>query len=80
MLTAPALAQFSFGFGGGDYREGSSNVIYLNRLFSGIKSVFDGFTLDETDELRIGTKLFSRMIDRSGGAYPNRRVQRGLRV
>ncbi len=75
-LAVPALAQFGFSFGGFGDKKGRG--IDLNRLFSGIKSVFDGFSLDEKDELVIGTKLFPRMIDRSGGAYANRRAQRAL--
>ena len=75
-LAAPALAQFSFSFGGSGDKKGST--IDLNKLFSGIESVFDGFNLDEKDELAIGTKLFPRMIDRSGGAYANRRAQGAL--
>ena len=74
----PALAQFGFSFGGSD--DDKRGVLDLNRIFSGVKSVFDGFSLSEKDEVEIGTKLFPKLIDRSGGAYSNRRAQRGLQL
>ena len=75
-LAVPALAGFGFSIGGSGSNKGDG--INLNRLFSGVKSVFDGFDLDEKDEIRIGEKLFPRLIDRSGGAYANRRAQQAL--
>ncbi len=77
----PALAQFGLRIGGtsDDENEDRGGFLNLNRLFSGVQSVFEGFTLDEKDEIRIGTNLFPKMVDRAGGPYGNRRAQRGIR-
>jgi predicted Zn-dependent protease len=82
MVTAKAaMAQFGFNFGSSsDSGSGSSLPgINLNNLFSGVKSLFDGLTMGEADEIRIGETLYPRFIDRMGGAYRNRRLQTSLR-
>lgn len=80
IASFPALAQFGLTFGGSsDDDDNRGSFINLNRLFSGVQSVFEGFTLDEKDEIRIGANLFPKMVDRAGGLYGNRRAQRGIR-
>jgi beta-barrel assembly-enhancing protease len=69
-VATPALAQFSFSFGGGGDKS-SSPMIDLNKVFD----MFGAVTLDEKDEILIGNQLYGKLIDRNGGAYPNRRVQ-----
>ncbi len=73
-----AVAQFSFSFGGGD--DNKRNVLDLTNLFDAGKSLFDGFTMGEEDEIELGEKMFPRLIDREGGAYANRKAQRGLQL
>lgn len=81
-LTAKSsLAQFGFSFGSSSSEDSGSSLpgINLNNLFSGVKSLFDGLTMDEADEIRIGETLYPRFIDKLGGAYRNRRLQMSLR-
>ncbi len=75
-LAGPALAGFSFKLGGGDDDSGFN--LNLNKLFSSVRNLFEGIDLDEDDEIRIGEQLYPKMIDRSGGAYANRRVQAAM--
>jgi predicted Zn-dependent protease len=75
-LASPALAQFSIKLGGG--KEGGGFNLNLGGLFDGAKNLFAGHDLDEDDEIRIGEKLYPKLIDRSGGAYGNRRVQAAM--
>jgi|GEM_PF-973204 len=75
-VAAPALAQFSFSFGGGGSGQSSPPTIDLNKLFD----MFGAVTLDEKDEILIGNQLYGKLIDRNGGAYPNRRVQGATRT
>lgn len=82
MLTAnTALAQFGFKFGSSSSEDSGSSMpgLNLNNLFSGVKSLFDGLTMGEEDEIRIGETLYPRFIDKLGGAYRNRRLQTSLR-
>ncbi|MFQ5765556.1 MAG: M48 family metalloprotease [Rhodospirillales bacterium] len=69
-VAAPALAQFSFSFGGGS-NEPSMPTIDLNKVFN----MFGAMSLGEEDEILIGNELYGKLIDRNGGAYRNRRVQ-----
>lgn len=71
VLAAPALAQFSFSFGGGGSSQPSMPMIDLNKIFD----MFGAMNLGEEDEILIGNQLYGKMIDRNGGAYRNRRVQ-----
>jgi predicted Zn-dependent protease len=75
--VGPALAQISFGIGGGGDRGRSFN---LNNIFSGLKAVFAPDEITEEDEIQMGAKLFPNIIGQSGGAYANRRAQKGLRI
>jgi len=70
LLAAPALAQFSFSFGGGGDKP-SAPTLDLNKIFD----MFGAMTLGEEDEILIGKQLYGKLIDRNGGAYRNRRVQ-----
>ncbi len=81
-LTAKAaLAQFGFNFGSSSGEDSGSSLpgINLNNLFSGVKSLFEGLTMGEADEIHIGETLYPRFIDKLGGAYRNRRLQTSLR-
>lgn len=68
-VTSGARAQFEFNIGGVD----------LGGIFSAAKSLFEGITLDEEDEIRIGVGLYPRMIAGFGGAYKNSKVQSAMR-
>lgn len=78
-VAAPALAQFRFGFGGSDSDSGSGLNLDLGRILQGAQDLFEGLSLGEEDEIRIGNQLFGRLVDKSGGAYANARAQAGLR-
>jgi len=47
----------------------------IGSLFQGAASVFKGMSLNEEDEIEIGTGLYPRLIARSGGPYRNRGLQ-----
>jgi len=76
----PARGQFTFstgdgggsgfGFGGGP---GGGNML------GGLGDLFAGLSLGEEDEIRMGDQLYGPFVDRSGGPYRNRRVQRAIR-
>jgi predicted Zn-dependent protease len=78
-IASPAIAQFSFGFGNSDQDGPAAPGIDLGRVFTGLTSLFEGLTLGEEDEIRLGNALYPRFIDRMGGAYRNRRAQTELR-
>ncbi len=78
LSASPALAQFSFSFGGGSSEDEGGGGINLNKLFDGAKALFEGISMGEEDEISMGNYLFGRLVDRSGGAYPNRRVQSSI--
>ena len=78
-VAAPALAQFRFGFGGSDNDSGSGLNLDLGRILQGAQDLFEGLSLGEDDEIRIGNELFGRLVDKSGGAYSNAKAQAGLR-
>ncbi len=65
-VTSGARAQFDLG--GFD----------LGGIFSAAKSLFEGITLGEEDEIKIGTSLYPRMIASFGGAYKNSKVQSAM--
>ncbi len=67
-VTSPARAQFDLNIGGID----------VGGIFSAAKSLFEGITLDEEDEIRIGVGLYPRMIAGFGGAYKNSKVQSAI--
>ncbi len=73
-LAAPALAQFTFSFGGPSDKP-SDEGINLNKVFD----LFGATTLSEKDEILIGNQLYGKLIDRNGGAYRNRRIQSATR-
>jgi predicted Zn-dependent protease len=68
-VTSGARAQFDLNIGGVD----------VGGIFSAAKSLFEGITLDEEDEIRIGVGLYPRMIAGFGGAYRNSKVQSAMR-
>lgn len=51
----------------------------VDKLVEGAKTVWEGFTLDESDEIEMGRKLYPKLIGMSGGAYRNARVQGAMR-
>lgn len=51
----------------------------LNQIGAGVGSMFAGLSMGEKDELAMAKGLYPRLIDQSGGAYPNRGVQRAMR-
>ena len=76
-VAGPALAQFGLNLGGN--KDGSSGFsLNLDKLFSSVQNLFEGLDLGEDDEIRIGEQLYPKMVDRSGGAYANRRVQAAM--
>jgi len=77
-FAGPALAQFNFSFGGSSDDGSSGTTIDLGKIFEGGKSLFEGLSLGEEDEIKIGNQLYGRMIDRNGGYYPNRKVQSSI--
>jgi predicted Zn-dependent protease len=46
-----------------------------DKVVEGVKTAFQGFTLDESDEIRMGQELYPKLIQMSGGPYRNGRVQ-----
>ena len=78
-IASPAIAQFSFSFGNSSQDGPAAPGIDLGRVFSGLTALFEGLTLGEEDEIRLGNTLYPRFIDRMGGAYRNRRAQTELR-
>ncbi len=74
--ASPVAAQFSIKLGGD--KDGGGFSLNLGSLFEGAKNLFEGHDLDEDDEIRIGEKLYPKLIERSGGAYGNRRVQAAM--
>ena len=68
-VTSGARAQFDLNVGG----------FNLGGIFSAAKSLFEGITLGEEDEIRIGVGLYPRMIAGFGGAYKNSKVQSAMR-
>ncbi len=68
-VTSGARAQFDLNIGGVD----------VGGIFSAAKSLFEGITLGEEDEIRIGVGLYPRMIAGFGGAYKNSKVQSAMR-
>ncbi len=67
-VTSGARAQFDLNVGGFD----------LGGMFSAAKSLFEGITLGEEDEIKIGVGLYPRMIASFGGAYKNSKVQSAM--
>ncbi len=67
-VTSGARAQFDLNVGGID----------LGGIFSAAKSLFEGITLGEEDEIKIGVGLYPRMIAGFGGAYKNSKVQSAM--
>ena len=71
LATAPAWA-FSLDFG-----DKGISLDVVN-IFNSASNLFEGYNLDEEDETRIGNTLYGKLVDRSGGAYPNRKVQAAM--
>ncbi|MCH8183818.1 MAG: M48 family metalloprotease [Proteobacteria bacterium] len=69
-VTSGAQAQFDFNVGGFD----------LGGIFSAAKSLFEGISLGEEDEIKIGVALYPQMIADFGGAYKNSKVQSAMRL
>ena len=75
-LSYPAVAQIKFGFGGSSNNDsGGGFNLNLNKLLSSVENLFESFSLSEEDEIKIGETLYPKLIDKSGGAYANRRIQ-----
>lgn len=71
IAASPALAQFNpFG--------GSRGGFDLGRVLSGAQDLFQGMSLGEADEIRMGEAFYGPFIDRSGGPYRNRAVQAAI--
>lgn len=71
LAASPALAQFNpFG--------GSRGGFDLQRLLSGAQDLFQGMSLGEAEELRMGEAFYGPFIDRSGGPYRNRAAQAAI--
>ena len=70
LAASPALAQFNIPMGSGS--------VDVGKLFSGAKSLFDGFSLGEADEIKMGQAYYGGFVDRSGGPYRNRNAQAAL--
>lgn len=67
--TSGAHAQFDLNIGG----------INVGGIFSAAQSLFEGFTLGEEDEIKIGVGLYPNMIADFGGAYKNSTVQSAMK-
>ena len=50
----------------------------IGRVVSAARSLFEGITLSEEDEIKIGVGLYPRMISSVGGAYKNSKVQSAM--
>ena len=68
-FSSGAGAQFDLNIGG----------INVGGIFSAAKSLFEGISLGEEDEIKIGAKLYPRMIEGFGGAYRNSTVQSAMK-
>ncbi len=68
-LSPAATAQFDLNIGG----------VNIGGIFSAAQSLFEGFSLGEEDEIRIGVALYPRMIASFGGAYKNATVQSAMK-
>jgi len=64
-----AGAQFDLNIGG----------VNVGGIFSAAQSLFEGISLGEEDEIKIGVGLYPRMIDTYGGAYRNSSVQSAMK-
>jgi predicted Zn-dependent protease len=73
-LSAPLAANAQFG---GSLNLGGTQID-LGNIFSGLKSIFEGLSLSQEDEIEMGEKLYPRLIAMSGGAYGNGRVQAAM--
>lgn len=51
----------------------------IGRIFSAAKSLFEGISLGEEDEIKIGEKLYPRMTEEFGGRYRNAAVQSAIK-
>jgi len=64
-----ARAQFDLNIGG----------VNVGGIFSAAKSLFEGVSLGEEDEIKIGVGLYPRLIASFGGAYRNSAVQSSIK-
>lgn len=53
--------------------------IDIGGIFSAAQSLFEGFSLGEEDEIKIGVGLYPRMMESFGGAYRNAAVQSAIK-
>lgn len=67
--TSSARAQFDLNIGGVD----------VGGIFSAAQSLFEGISLGEEDEIKIGVGLYPRLIASFGGAYKNPKVQSAMK-
>lgn len=75
--ASPAFAQFKFGFGGNSDSGTGGLFMDLNRIFGVLSNLFEN--LDEDDELVLADTLYPKFLERSGGVYPNDRVQDAIK-
>lgn len=76
-LASPAVAQFNFSFGNKDSGGIGGFALDLDSIFGTLQKLFED--LGEDDELQFAQTLYPNFIERSGGVYPNDRVQSAIR-
>lgn len=78
LVAGSAAAQFGFNFGSSESGSPFSGL-NLDNLISGVQSLFEGLSMGEEEEIRLGETLYPRFIDQMGGPYRNNRLQLSLR-
>ncbi|MBM3535686.1 MAG: hypothetical protein FJX60_21960 [Alphaproteobacteria bacterium] len=72
LAATPAAAQFN------PFGSSRSGGFDLGRVLSGAQNLFEGMSLGEADEIRMGEAFYGPFIDRSGGPYRNRAAQAAI--
>jgi predicted Zn-dependent protease len=72
-----------FGLTGQGCQQGIPDVniggVNIGGLTRSAVDLFEGMTLGEEDELRIGEAMYPQLVAEGGGAYPNSRVQSAMK-
>ncbi len=55
-------------------------TIDVGAVASSAQSLFEGMSLGEEDEIRMGNQLYGQVIDKQGGRYRNRKAQSALEL